>query len=130
MTGLSIEKILKDPSVLKQYNLDREYKWMGAVSKEEAQRTLRNIKEWSEKTYEIPKNPYKPKRAVLHPVPPRNISPLRPTPYEMEYTSTNPVAGEDEGSLKDASDPLRQMLLRGAGERHMSFPSALSREEP
>ena len=37
MTGLSIEKILENPSILKQYNLDREYEWMGAVSKEEAE---------------------------------------------------------------------------------------------
>lgn len=96
MTGLSIEKILEDPSVLKQYNLDREYKLLGAVSKEEAQRTLRNIREWAEKPYEIPKVPYEPKRKMLHPVPARNISPLRPTPYEMNHMSEG-HEGEDKG---------------------------------
>ena len=96
MTGLSIEKILEDPSILKQYNLDREYEWMGAVSKEEAERTLKNIREWAEKPYEIPKTPYEPRGKVLRPIPARNITPLRPTPYEMEHTSIEPVADEDE----------------------------------
>lgn len=97
MTGLSIEKILEDPSILKQYNLDREYEWMGAVSKEEAERTLKNIREWAEKPYEIPKTPYEPRGKVLRPIPARNISPLRSTPYEMEHTTMEPMADEDEG---------------------------------
>ena len=42
MTGLPIEEILKDMSILKEYNLPREFQWLGAVSKEESQRTLQN----------------------------------------------------------------------------------------
>ena len=47
MTGMPIEEILKDMSILKKYNLPREYQWLGAVSKEESQRTLQNMKAWT-----------------------------------------------------------------------------------
>ena len=122
MTGLSIEKILEDPSILKQYNLDREYEWMGAVSKEEAERTLRNIREWAEKPYEIPKTPYEPKEKVLRPIPARNISPLRPTPYEMEHTSMEPAADEDEGLPAGCSRSLTPNALERGWRAPYEFP--------
>lgn len=122
MTGLSIEKILEDPSILKQYNLDREYEWMGAVSKEEAERTLRNIREWAEKPYEIPKTPYEPRGKVLRPIPARNISPLRPTPYEMEHTSREPVADEDEGLPAGCIRSLTPNALERGWRAPYEFP--------
>lgn len=121
MTGLSIEKILEDPSVLKQYNLDREYKLLGAVSKEEAERTLRNIKEWAEKPYEIPKVPYEPKRNILHPVSARNISPLRPTPYEMNHMSEG-HEGEDDGLPAGCIRSLTQNALERGWKAPYEFP--------
>ena len=122
MTGLSIEKILEDPSVLKQYNLDREYEWMGAVSKEEAKRTLRNIREWAEKPYEIPKTPYEPRGKVLRPIPARNISPLRPTPYEMEHTSRESAADEDEGLPAGCIRSLTPNALERGWRAPYEFP--------
>ena len=96
MTGLPIEEILKDMSILREYNLPREFQWLGAVSKEESQRTLQNMKEWAAKPYKRPETPYKPDAEILKPISARNISSLRPTPYEMEHTSRLPVADEDE----------------------------------
>ena len=122
MTGISIEKILEDPSILKQYNLDREYEWMGAISKEEAERTLRNIREWAEKPYEIPKTPYEPKGKVLRPIPARNISPLRPTPYEMEHTSREPAADEDEGLPAGCIRSLTPNALERGWRAPYEFP--------
>ena len=121
MTGLSIEKILEDPSVLKQYNLDREYKLLGAVSREEAQRTLRNIREWAEKPYEIPKVPYEPKRKMLHPVSARNLSPLRPTPYEMDHMAES-HEGEDEGLPAGCIRSLTQNALERGWKAPYEFP--------
>ena len=122
MTGLSIEKILEDPSILKQYNLDREYEWMGAVSKEEAERTLRNIRKWAKKPYEIPKTPYEPKGKVLRPIPARNISPLRPTPYEMEHTSREPADDEDEGLPAGCIRSLTPNALERGWRAPYEFP--------
>ena len=122
MTGLSIEKILEDPSILKQYNLDREYEWMGAVSKEEAERTLRNIREWAEKPYEIPKIPYEPRGKVFRPIPARNISPLRPTPYEMEHTTREPMADEDEGLPAGCIRSLTPNALEKGWRAPYEFP--------
>lgn len=85
MTGMPIEEILKDMTILKQYNLPREYQWLGAVSKEESQRTLLNMKAWAAKPYMRPEKPYRPDTGVLRPVSARNISPLRPSPYEMNH---------------------------------------------
>ena len=122
MTGLSIEKILEDPSILKQYNLDREYEWMGAVSKEEAERTLKNIREWAEKPYEIPKTPYEPKGKVMRPIPARNISHLRPTPYEMEHTSREPADDEDEGLPAGCIRSLTPNALEKGWRAPYEFP--------
>ena len=122
MTGLSIEKILEDPSILKQYNLDREYEWMGAVSKEEAERTLRNIREWAEKPYEIPKTPYEPKGKVMRPIPARNISHLRPIPYEMEHTSREPADDEDEGLPAGCIRSLTPNALERGWRAPYEFP--------
>ncbi len=97
MTGMPIEEILKDMSILKDYNLPREFQWLGAVSKEESQRTLQNIKEWATKPYKRPETPYKPNVKILRPISARNISPFYPSPYEMERTPAEPVAYEDEG---------------------------------
>ena len=121
MTGMTIEEILKDMSVLKKYNLKKDYKWMGAVSKEEAERTLRNIKEWAEKPYEIPKVPYEPKRRMLHPVPARNISPLRPTPYEMNHMSEG-HGGEDDGLPAGCIRSLTQNALERGWKAPYRFP--------
>ena len=96
MTGLPIEEILKDMSILREYNLPREFQRLGAVSKEESQRTLQNMKEWAAKPYKRPETPYKPDAGILKPISARNISSLRPTPYEMEHTSREPVADENE----------------------------------
>lgn len=122
MTGLSIEKILEDPSILKQYNLDREYEWMGAVSKEEAERTLKNIREWAEKPYEIPKTPYEPRGKVLRPILAKNISPLRPTPYEMEHTTREPMADEDEGLPAGCIRSLTPNALEKGWRAPYEFP--------
>lgn len=121
MTGMTIEEILKDMSVLKKYNLEKDYKWMGAVSKEEAERTLRNIKEWAEKPYKIPKVPYEPKRRMLHPVPARNISPLRPTPYEMNHMSEG-HGGEDDGLPAGCIRSLTQNALERGWKTPYQFP--------
>ena len=96
MTGMPIEEILKDMSILKEYNLPREYQWLGAVSKEESQRTLKNMKAWVDKPYKRPETQYKPNKGIMRPVSPRNISPLRPTPYEMNHTS-EVHESEDDG---------------------------------
>ena len=122
MTGLSIEKILEDPSILKQYNLDREYEWMGAVSKEEAERTLKNIREWAEKPYEIPKTPYEPRGKVLRPIPAKNISPLRPTPYEMEHTTREPMADGNEGLPAGCIRSLTPNALEKGWRAPYEFP--------
>ena len=122
MTGLSREKILEDPSILKQYNLDREYEWMGAVSKEEAERTLKNIREWAEKPYEIPKTPYEPRGKVLRPILAKNISPLRPTPYEMEHTTREPMADEDEGLPAGCIRSLTPNALEKGWRAPYEFP--------
>lgn len=121
MTGMTIKEILKDISVLKKYNLEKDYKWMGAVSKEEAERTLRNIKEWAEKPYEIPKVPYEPKRKMLHPVPAQNISPRRPTPYEMNHMSED-HGGEDDGLPAGCIRSLTQNALERGWKAPYEFP--------
>ena len=122
MTGMPIEEILKDMSILKKYNLPKKHQWMGAVSKEEAERTLKNIREWAEKPYEIPKTPYEPKGKVLHPIPARNISPLRPTPYEMGHTTREPVADEDEGLPAGCIRSLTPNSLERGWKAPYEFP--------
>ena len=121
MTGLSIEKIFEDPSVLKQYNIDREYKWMGAVSKEEAQRTLRNIREWAEKPYRIPEKPYEPRYRTLRPTSARNISPLHTTPYEMNH-APEAAESEDDGLPAGCIRSLTPNALERGWKAPYEFP--------
>ena len=122
MTGMPIEEILKDMSILKEYNLPREFQWMGAVSKEESQRTLQNMKEWAAKPYKRPETPYKPDAGILRPFSARNISPLRPTPYEMEHTSSRPAADEDEGLPAGCIRSLTPNALERGWRAPYEFP--------
>lgn len=49
LTGMSIDDILKDISVLKKYNIPPNLSWMQNVSKEEGLAALRSFKEWAAK---------------------------------------------------------------------------------
>ena len=121
MTGMPIEEILKDMSILKEYNLPREYQWLGAVSKEESQRTLQNMKAWTAKPYKRPETPYKPNTEILRPVSPRNISPLRPTPYEMNHV-LGAHESEDDGLPTGCIRSLTPNALERGGRAPYKFP--------
>lgn len=121
MTGMPIEEILKDMSILKEYNLPREYQWLGAVSKEESQRTLQNMKAWTAKPYKRPETPYKPNTEILRPVSPRNISPLRPTPYEMNHV-LGAHESEDDGLPAGCIRSLTPNALERGWRAPYKFP--------
>lgn len=121
MTGMPIEEILKDMSILKEYNLPREYQWLGAVSKEESQRTLQNMKAWTAKPYKRPETPYKPNTEILRPVSPRNISPLRPSPYEMNHV-LGAHESEDDGLPAGCIRSLTPNALERGWKAPYEFP--------
>lgn len=49
----SIENFLKDPSILRQCNLDKDFEWMRAVTKEEAATSLERMLSWAQRDNSI-----------------------------------------------------------------------------
>ena len=77
---------------------------------------------WAAKPYKRPDTPYKPNAETLRPVSARNISPFRPTPYEIEHTSTEPVTNEDGGLPADCIKSLTPNALMKGWKAPYEFP--------
>ncbi len=117
-TGLPIEEVLKDISILQRTFLPNDISWMRAVSQKDADHSLKAWKEWIEKKRETPGYP--------------NISNFRkeeihiPISQETDYSSNPPVYIR-EGEIP-TTDSVQQYEKERIKERpNPNYPYSPSR---
>lgn len=114
LCGCSIEELLKDWSILRNKNLDSDFSWMRAVTKEEAAATLESWNKWVEegtardgrrRTFVI-----RPRSGLVNKVEENTYIP-KPNPQRYEEVEENPYILEPESEIASLDEYFKQLEI-------------------